>query len=347
VTPGRWRGLGVATVAAAATALLVPWPAAAVEAWYASGVYPVWQRIATPITNVLPFAVLDVIIVIGVAAIAWVIVDGWRRTVGSRLRRAGAVAGRLLVCAAVLYLWFLASWGLNYQRRPLAERLGLDRRRATHAAASRLADETIGELNRLYPLAHAQPWPEREALRPLLEAPFTAALGGVGARDVVPGRAKASLLQPYFRWAGIDGVTDPFAPEVIVSTDLLPMEWPFTLAHEWGHLAGLAHEAEASYLGWTTCLGGTDQTRYSARLWILGHALSVLSRDERIALVAKLDDGPRGDLRAIAHRVAMSVPAVRQVSWAAYDRYLKTNGVSEGLAAYDAALVLILAASSE
>ena len=75
--------------------------------------------------------------------------------------------------------------------------------------------------------------------------------------------------------------------------------------------------------------------------------LSALPRDEQIAHISKLDNGPRGDLRAIAHRVSMSVPAVRQVSWAAYDRYLKTNRVSEGLAAYDAALVLILAASPE
>jgi len=347
VTPRRWRAAGVAVVVLAAIALAVPWPSSLVETYYAAGVYPVWQRFATPVTNRLPFALFDAIIGGGIAAIGVTLVRGWRRATGSRLRRAGAVAGRLTVSAAVLYLWFLASWGLNYQRRPLADRLGLDRSRATRAAASRLAEETISELNRLHPLAHAHPWPDREGLRPVLEAPFASALGGVGARDVVPGRAKASLLQPYFRWAGIDGVTDPFAPEVIVSTDLLPMEWPFTLAHEWGHLAGLAHEAEASYLGWTTCLRGTDQSRYSARLWVLGHVLSVLPRDEQIAHITKLDNGPRSDLRAIAHRVSMSVPAVRQVSWAAYDRYLKTNRVSEGLAAYDAALVLILAAPPE
>lgn len=347
MTPGRWRATGIAVVVVAAIALAVPWPSSVVETYYSGGIYPAWQRIATPLTNLLPFAVFDAILAGGVTAILIALVRGWRRPARTRLRRAGGVAGRLAVSAAILYLWFLASWGLNYQRRPLADRLGLDRGRATRAAASRFAEETIRELNRLHPLAHAQPWPDRDGLRPLLEAPFAAALGGVGARDVVPGRAKASLLQPYLRWAGIDGVTDPFAPEVIVSTDLLPMEWPFTLAHEWGHLAGLAHEAEASYLGWTTCLRGTDQSRYSARLWVLGHALAALPPDEQLAHIAKLDNGPRSDLRAIAHRAAMSVPAVRQVSWAAYDRYLKTNRVSEGLAAYDAALVLILAASSE
>jgi hypothetical protein len=336
----------VTVVAAAAIALAVPWPPSIVEAWYATGVYPAWQRIATPLTNLVPFAIFDAIIVGGVVVIVIALVRGWRTT-GSRLRRAGAVAGRLAVSAAILYLWFLAAWGLNYQRRPLADRLGLDRGRATRAAANRLAEETVRELNRLHPLAHAQPWPDRDGLAPVLAAPFAAALGGIGARDVVPGRAKASLLQPYFRWAGIDGVTDPVVPEVIVSTDLLPMEWPFTLAHEWGHLAGLAHEAEASYLGWTTCLRGTDQSRYSARLWVLGHVLAALPRDEQRAHIARLDRGPVGDLHAIARRASMSVPAVRQVSWAAYDRYLKTNRVSEGLAAYDAALVLILAGLPE
>ena len=82
----------------------------------------------------------------------------------------------------------------------------------------------------------------------------------------MPGAPKWSLLQPYFRWAAIDGMTDPFLPEVIVNDDLLPMEWPVMVAHEWGHLAGLAHEAEASYFGWRMCQAGNEQTRYSASL---------------------------------------------------------------------------------
>jgi hypothetical protein len=35
------------------------------------------------------------------------------------------------------------------------------------------------------------------------------------------------------------------------------------------------------------------------------------------------------------------------VSWTAYDRYLNSNRVSEGLASYDAAIVLILATLPE
>ena len=131
------------------------------------------------------------------------------------------------------------------------------------------------------------------------------------------------MLQPYLRWAGIDGVTNPFVPEVVVNHDLLPMEWPFTLAHEWGHLAGLAHEAEASYAGWLTCQAGTDQTRYSAALWAFGHVFAASPREQQILLSSRLTDGPRRDLHAIALRTSRRVRVVQRMSWATYDRYLE------------------------
>jgi hypothetical protein len=247
-----------------------------------------------------------------------------------------------------MYLWFLLAWGFNYQRLPVAVRVGLDRTRATPERLAAFADETVDELNRLHPLAHARAWPADTALVAALRPGFHAALPRLGVhRPIVPGRPKWSLLQPYFRWAGIDGVTNPFTPEIVVNHDLLPMEWPFTVAHEWGHLAGLAHEAEASYAAWLSCASGTEQTRYSARLWAFGHVFAVSARERQIALSSRLMPGPRSDLRAISRRTAQSVQVVRQVSWATYDRYLKSNRVSEGLSSYDAAIVLVLAGLPE
>ena len=46
-------------------------------------------------------------------------------------------------------------------------------------------------------------------------------------------------------------------------------------------------------------------------------------------------------------RTSQRVRVVQRVSWATYDRYLKSNRVSEGLASYDAAIVLILAGLPE
>jgi hypothetical protein len=290
----------------------------------------------------------DVVIAGSLVGLLSATIRAWRRGRGGRWRRAGAVLVAALAVVAGVYLWFLLAWGFNYQRVSVAARVGLDRTRATPDRLAAFAADTVDELNRLRPLAQAQPWPDRAALVETLRPAFRAALPRVGVRDdVVAGRPKWSVLQPYFRWAGIDGVTNPFVPEVVVNHDLLPMEWAFTLAHEWGHLAGLAHEAEASYAGWLTCQAGTDQTRYSARLWAIAHVFAALPRDQQVQLLSRLGEGPRSDLRAIAQRSAQSVTVVRRMSWATYDRYLKSNRVSEGLASYDAAIVLILAGSPE
>jgi hypothetical protein len=334
----------LALVALAAITLAIPWPSSGVEAAYSATVYPRWQGVATTLTNALPFAAFDAILVVAIGALVIATVAGWRRARGGRLRKAGAGGLGAASVVAVVYLWFFASWGLNYQREPLSRRLGFPTARPSPAAFTRFADETVAEVNRLRPLAMATPWPDSRALAAALAPAFRTALPTVGAPpDVVPGAPKWSLLQPYLRWAGIDGVTDPFLPEVVVNHDLLPVEWPFTLAHEWGHLAGLAHEAEASFAGWRTCLAASDQARYSARLWAVAHVIAAAPPADRVRLIGALEEGPRRDLRAIAHRSQASVQVVRRVSWATYDRYLKTNRVSEGLASYDDAIALILA----
>jgi hypothetical protein len=109
----------------------------------------------------------------------------------------------------------------------------------------------------------------------------------------------------------------------------------------------LAHEAEASYAAWLSCQAGDEQARYSARLWAFGHVFAVSSRERQLDLSRRLHNGPLSDLRAISRRSAQSVRVVRTVSWATYDRYLKSNRVSEGLTSYDAAITLVLAALPE
>ena len=47
----------------------------------------------------------------------------WRGSGGGRWRRAGAALLAALAVVAAAYLWFLAAWGFNYQRTPIAARV--------------------------------------------------------------------------------------------------------------------------------------------------------------------------------------------------------------------------------
>ena len=112
------------------------------------------------------------------------------------------------------------------------------------------------------------------------------------------------MLSPFFRWATVDGMVNPLGLEVIVNPEVLPVEQPFVIAHEWGHLAGWARESEASYVGWLTCRAGDHAARYSGWLSLYWHLRRELPRDGLRAVDAlaggRAAAGPGGDCRAAA-----------------------------------------------
>jgi hypothetical protein len=324
----------VLLVAAAAAAALVPLPAAWVERWYSSGIYPLLQTNLTPATNLVPIALLDL------AAAGILIVAAWRvahRVRADGLMRAITTGARgVLTFAAVAYLAFLGLWGLNYRRIPLERKLDFDEARITEEAAQQLAVAAVQRVNALYGAEHT--WDMTS-----FETAFAAAQRLVGSERIATlGVPKRSLLGLYFRRAAIDGMTDPFFLEIILNPDVLSMERPFVLAHEWAHLAGHAHESEANFVAWVTCLHGDSLAQYSGWLAIYSHVSGRLPIADRRAVSAQLGGGPRRDLAAIAARHARASPVVRHVARDAYDGYLRANRVEGGIENYDEVVKLIL-----
>jgi hypothetical protein len=324
------RGLWWGAVVIAVVAAVAPVPAAAIERWYSGGIYPRLQHAVTPLSNLLPFALFDVLWVVAVAAVAVVAVrhvrrDGWRRGSGRLL---------LALCggAAVVYLVFLGTWGLNYRRVSVIDRVAFDASQVNRDALHALGDRAAAELNRLYPAAHA-------AGEPLdrLAAAVGETQRALGASwQIVPARPKATLLGAYFHHASIAGMTDPFFLETLLAPDLLDVERPFVIAHEWAHLAGYADESEASFVAWLACRQGGPAAQYSAWLMVIGYA------PPHRPLRDVLDLGPRGDLLAIRQRYERTSPMLRYAAQQGYDAYLKANRVRAGVISYDLVVQLIL-----
>jgi hypothetical protein len=343
-----WLQAGV--VLLAVVAALVPVDSRVVERWYSTSVYPAGQRLLTPASNLVPFAWLDVLIA---GALLLVLGIVWRAFRTARPKKRGrpwlVALGRLLTASAAAYLLFLAIWGLNYRRVPMAERLVLDSPAASHEAVMGLGRSAVDRLNALHQAAHAEgwrtaPWRDR-ALRESFED-VQRLLSD--AAPAVPGRLKSSMLGPYFRWASVDGMVNPFALEVIGNPDLLPFERPFVAAHEWAHLAGYADESEASFVGWLTCVRAEPPAAYSGWLSLYWQIAADVSAADRKLLADSLDEGPRRDVAAITARLQRGqVAVVRDASWRVYDRYLKANRVEEGVRSYGAVVTLVVRARFE
>lgn len=333
-----WR---IAIVAMALAAALLPVPRGLVEQWYSRALYPALQNVVTPVTNQVPVALLDLSVGILLIATAWRLVQLCRRK--GILRGLAATAIGLVTVLATAYLAFLLIWGLNYRRLPLKEKLELDETRITEEAAIRFASDATTRINALYQSAHLETPPG-----PALEEAFSRAQIALGAsRTAVPGVPKASLLEAYFRWAAIDGMTNPFFLEIIVNPEVLPIEQPFVLAHEWAHLAGYADESEANLVAWLTCLKGDALAEYSGWMAMFGQVVSDMPKGSRRRISPVLAPGPEADFREIAARWTRARPAVRNFARETYDVFLRANRVEAGIGSYDQVVRLILGSGPE
>jgi Protein of unknown function (DUF3810) len=313
----------------AAIAALAPMPATAVEHWYSGAFFPVLQHAFTSVTNLVPFAVFDAlwigaIAVTAVLARRRIIAFGWTRGL---VRTAVALAG----AGAVVYLVFLATWGLNYRRVPMFEKVRFDSSRVTQAANTALGEWAAAELNADYAAAH-----ERAISPDEIRIAFDDVLHALGSSRIVPGRPKETLLGWYFHQTSVAGMTDPFLLETMVAPDLMDVERPFVIAHEWAHLAGYADESEANFVAYLACRRSGAAARYSAALAMIGYARPARPLRDALAL------GPRIDLFTIRQRYARTSGTLRFAAREGYDKYLKANRVEKGIESYDAVIQLIL-----
>jgi hypothetical protein len=337
-----WRGV---LLVAAALALLVPLPATLVDRVYARLVFPALQPVLTTLSNLVPFALFDVLLI---GAVGWFVIGTLRSALasGPAGRRGWLLraVGRLATMAATAYLVFLFTWGLNYRRPPLSSRLDFDPTRASSDAALDLAYETVHRVNGLYESARRESWPKTSAVDPELSIAFARAQRELGSlARFVPGRPKRTLLDGYLRRAGVAGMTDPYFLETLMATDLLPIERPLVVAHEWSHLAGIADEGDANFAGWLTCLRGSAFHQYSGWLFLYGEVAGALAPPDARRVAANLSDGPRADLSAIRNRLLQHVsPALAGAGWRVYDQYLKANRVERGTDSYADVVRLVL-----
>jgi Protein of unknown function (DUF3810) len=341
--PARSRTIApAAAIAGAVVAAILPVSPSWIERGYSTSFYIFLQQWLTPISNAVPVSLFDIASAVLLAAILSHILRAFRHRTEGWLRAIGRLCFDAAAAAATVYLLFLFLWGLNYRRAPVTSRLDHDRSRVTGAEVERIAIDAARRLNDLHPIAHRSPWADLSELPARMAAPFADAQRAIGMdRLAAIGRPKRTLFDWYFRRAAIDGMTDPFFLEVLLNREILPFERPAVLAHEWAHLAGFAHEAEAGFLGWLTTTFGDEQAQYSGWLTVFGYAAGSLDDGSRDRVVKSLSPGVREDLRAISRRLRSSAPEIRALAMAAYDRFLRANRVESGVRSYDELITII------
>ena len=336
--------LQILIVSMAAALVLLPLNHSIVERYYADWLYPALQSELTSWSNASRYSLFDVLVLV----LALGLLIAWGRCVRAawRERSVGRIARgvwRTAVFAAFMYLWFAVAWGLNYARAPIESAIGYDSAKVTGPALRALAERATREVNRTYAAAHQAGFPAIGEMPPALVSSLHRVEERLGRdRPTTPGRPKRTLLAPFFRASGVDGMHTPFLLETLLNPQLTPPERPAVLAHEWAHMAGYAPEADASFVGLLAALDADAPSQYSAWLSLFEHSVGQLPRAEQGAFVARLDPGVQADRRAIDERLQARVEVVARASWETYDQYLKSQGVEEGVESYSRVVQLLL-----
>lgn len=322
----------------AALLVALPGDGRLVEAVYTARVYPVIGSIAAFVPRQLPFSLAAVLLLAGAVWLPGYLglnLWRWRRGALTLPHAAERTLAGWAAVAAVVFHGFYLTWGYNYLRPPIEQRLNLVGAGLSPDSLDATARHIVGEA-----VAHrveVPPW-DRAELDRLVDEAVARAVRELEGRDVpvvspLKGDWPPGLLAPM----GVRGVISPLTLEPHVDFDLPPFIVPFAAAHEKAHLAGFAGERDANFVAWYALVGADDpRLRYAGFFGVVSYFLTPETR----AMAGSLEP----DLQRLReYRSKRTSTTAQRHGLAAYRLYLRANRVQSGLADYSEVAGLIQA----
>ncbi len=309
-----------------------------VEDYYSKGIYPIIASVYSWVSSLIPISLWDLFW----AVLVLMILYGIYFVLQSSAKWSWLLL-RIAQLSALLYAFFYLIWGFNYFRPELETRLGWEKPKPDELAFRAVLDSLILQTNKsYYPISPA----DYKAADKLIEESYekNKTILGInypnGSR-----RTKTMLFSSLFAMSGVSGYFGPFFNEVHLNNYLLPIEYPYVLAHEKAHQFGITNEAEANLASYIVCSTSSDRRlQYSGNISLLLYFLADASAFKDVKeYVKKIKNPVLLDLRfQRAHWQELQNKTMDKVQTAANNVYLKTNHVEAGVKNYNQVVGLAL-----
>lgn len=319
-----------------------------------------WETLAD-YSGRLPVSVAELLLFLGTLLLLVWLVRGIRATVRREtppLRALARGGGRLIAVASIATFLFYLFWGVQYARRPLAERLGWsDAGQIDPDFLTTLADELIDDVNELYRSIHGsddggEPTDSGRTVA-TWNQPLESGFAGAATKlpfdptfRILRRQAKPALLSALMSWFGISGYYFPWTGEANVNADIPAWSLPLVIAHEKAHQRGVTHEGEANFVGFLACLESANpHARYAALLFAqrqLHARVYFVSPDLYQQLAERRLPGVRRDIEASREFWHRHQGPAADLGHSMNDAFLKLNQVKGGIRAYRSSADLIL-----
>lgn len=321
------------------------------ESVYSRGIFLGIRVAFDYLFNWLPIATIYLVVPLFIGWTVWRVIRFFRRPPASGERKwVSAVLGVVAFISGLVFL-FLLLWGYNYGRVAVEDRLGLELKPLTKEQLAGLVEEEAAQLAVLRAtFAGGDTAALTDRHFPAdMESRLRESLENVLRNNGYPtaGRVRGRLLYPrgIFLRFGSAGMYFPFSGEGHVDAGLIALQRPYTLAHELAHGYGFGDEGACSFWGYLAGLASGDLAlAYATRLAYWRHLAGTyrfLQPEAYADLRERLAPGIRADLAAINANLEAYpdiMPALRD---AAYDAYLRSQGIAEGMLNYDRVMLLV------
>lgn len=338
-----WTILGVLTLVAGVVLRANP---AVAESVYGHGIYPVIRWVMSTCFGILPIPFISILAVLGTMLLyKTAIVPLRQRRWTWKSLTAGVVS---TLCALVFLFQFL--WGFNYYRPAWDSRLNIavqgmtrDQLKDEFERVTALLLLRTAEIDDLIPLEQMGQFDFESALR----LPLHNVLSEHGYSLVKSPRVR--IVRPkgiLMRW-NTAGIYVPYSGEGHIDAGMLPVQIPFTLAHEMAHGFGVADEGDCNFLAYLACIASDHpHIRFAGTLsyWrYVASAYRMAFPEEYIVLFPQLPEIVRTTLFAIRDNDEKYPDLFPKVRNTVYDTYLKSQGVQDGLQSYNRVVQLVWA----
>ena len=320
-----------------------------IENYYATKAYPIISKTLRLLLGWIPFSFGDVFALFLIGYVVYQLYLLFKNKFKSII----PFLTRITALLSVLYFCFYAFWGLNYFRKPLADKLYLTKSKYTNTQLLETGKKVANQLNKAHcnitqndTIIVHNPLQNHELFDIAFDSytNVSKTYPDLAYKNISVKKSLVSLMHMY---TGTSGYFNPITSEAQINDKIPRTGLPATTCHEMAHQIGWSAENDANFVSFLTCTHSNNKYfKYAGyRMAFIYIIKELRKRDKELstALWQNVNKGIIKDFQnSRQHWQAYKNPIEPYIK-KGYNSYLKANNQASGIQSYNYVVDLLIA----
>ena len=309
--------------------------------WYATQIYPFLSAVLSFLVSWIPFSMTEVLVICAIGLVICIFIKGIQRK-----DKVWKIVLRETELIAWIVTWLYLGWGINYFRESIYSRANIERQEYDEDVFKKFISDYADSLN----FAYTQDTLALAIFEDDIKSIYSSVPEDLGLSMPKSWQhPKQLLFNRLYTSVGVGGYIGPFFCETHINADLLPVQRPFSYAHELSHLLGVSNEDEANFWAYEICRRSDIPAvrcsgYYSLLPYVLSNAAKLLTEEEYKTFVGTIKTEILQQLvDQQSFWKSKYNKILGKIQSAVYDSMLKANKISSGTKNYMQVIDLIIA----